>query len=47
MRFFCDPTVLIVEELGYLPMPAENVSALFQVISRRSLKGLSALKWGG
>jgi DNA replication protein DnaC len=30
---------LIVDELGYLPMPAEDASALFQVISRRYLKG--------
>ncbi len=39
MRFFCGPTVLIIDELGYLPMPAEDASALFQVISRRYLKG--------
>jgi DNA replication protein DnaC len=39
MRFFCGPTVLIVDELGYLPMPAEDAAALFQVISRRYLKG--------
>jgi DNA replication protein DnaC len=39
MRFFCGPGVLIVDELGYLPMPAEDASALFQVISRRYLKG--------
>ena len=39
MRFFSGPTVLIVDELGYLPMPADDASALFQVISRRYLKG--------
>ena len=39
MRFFCGPTVLIIDELGYLPMPAEDANALFQVISRRYLKG--------
>ncbi len=39
MRFFCGPTVLIVDELGYLPLPAEDASALFQVISRRYQKG--------
>jgi len=39
MRFFSGPTVLIVDELGYLPMPSEDASALFQVISRRYLKG--------
>ena len=39
MRFFNGPGVLIVDELGYLPMPAEDASALFQVITRRYLKG--------
>ena len=39
MRFFSGPGVLIVDELGYLPMPAEDASALFQVIARRYLKG--------
>jgi DNA replication protein DnaC len=38
MRFFCGPTVLIIDELGYLPMPAEDAAALFQVISRRYQK---------
>ena len=39
MRFFSGPGVLIVDELGYLPMPTEDASALFQVIARRYLKG--------
>jgi len=39
MRFFNGPGVLIIDELGYLPMPAEDAAALFQVISRRYLKG--------
>ena len=39
MRFFNGPGVLIVDELGYLPMPAEDAAALFQVITRRYLKG--------
>ena len=39
MRFFNGPTVLIVDELGYLPMPAEDANALFQVISQRYLRG--------
>jgi len=39
MRFFSGPGALIVDELGYLPMPAEDAAALFQVISRRYLKG--------
>lgn len=39
MRFYSGPAVLIVDELGYLGMPAEDAAALFQVISRRYLKG--------
>ena len=39
MRFFSGPKVLIVDELGYLPMPSEDAAALFQVISRRYQKG--------
>lgn len=38
MRFFAGPTVLIIDELGYLSMPADDAAALFQVISRRYLK---------
>jgi DNA replication protein DnaC len=39
MRLFSGPGVLIVDELGYLSMPTEDASALFQVIARRYLKG--------
>jgi hypothetical protein len=39
MRFSNGPSVLIVDELGYLPMPAEDANALFQVISQRYLRG--------
>jgi len=39
MRFFSGPGVLIIDELGYLPMQAEAAAALFQVVSRRYLKG--------
>lgn len=39
MRFFNGPGVLIIDELGYLPMPAEDANALFQVISQRYLRG--------
>jgi len=53
MRFFSGPAVLIVDELGYLPMPAEDAAALFQVIARRYLKGsvilttnLGVASWG-
>ena len=35
MRFWAGPQLLIIDELGYLPMPSEAASHLFQVISRR------------
>src|SRR5207253_5056277 len=35
MRFWNGPQLLIVDELGYLPMPAEAASHLFQVVTRR------------
>ena len=38
MRFFAGPTLLAIDELGYLPLPAEAASALFQVVSQRYLK---------
>ena len=38
MRFFAGPAVLIIDELGYLPMPTEDANALFQVISQHYLK---------
>ncbi|MFN3217055.1 MAG: IS21-like element helper ATPase IstB [Acidimicrobiales bacterium] len=39
MRFYAGPGVLIIDELGYLPMPADDANALFQVIAQRYLKG--------
>jgi len=39
MRFFNGPSVLIIDELGYLPMPAEDANALFQVVAQRYLRG--------
>jgi DNA replication protein DnaC len=38
MRFYAGPTLLAIDELGYLPLPAEAASALFQVVSQRYLK---------
>jgi DNA replication protein DnaC len=35
MRFWNGPQLLIIDELGYLPMPGEAASHLFQVITRR------------
>ena len=53
MNFFASPRLLIVDELGYLPMPAEDAAILFQVISRRYMKGSvilttnrSVAEWG-
>jgi DNA replication protein DnaC len=39
MSFFSAPQLLVVDELGYLPMAGEAAAALFQVIARRYLKG--------
>jgi DNA replication protein DnaC len=38
MRFYNGPTLLVIDELGYLPLPAEAASALFQVVAQRYLK---------
>jgi DNA replication protein DnaC len=54
MRFYAGPRLLIIDELGYLPMPAEGAAALFQVITQRYGKGSIVLttnlgvgSWGG
>jgi IstB-like ATP binding protein len=47
MRLFNGPSMLIVDELGYLPMPAEDANALFQVISQRYLRGSIILTTNG
>jgi DNA replication protein DnaC len=39
MRFFAGPRLLIIDEVGYLPMASEAAAALFQVITQRYLKG--------
>ena len=53
MRFYAGPSLLIVDEVGYLPMPAEAAAALFQVVTQRYLKGsiclttnLGIASWG-
>jgi len=43
MRFYAGPKLLIIDEVGYLPLPAEAAAALFQVVSQRYLKGSIAL----
>jgi DNA replication protein DnaC len=53
MRFFAGPRLLIIDEVGYLPLASEAAAALFQVISQRYLKGsiclttnLGVSQWG-
>lgn len=43
MRFYAGPRLLIIDEVGYLPLPAEAAAALFQVVSQRYLRGSIAL----
>jgi DNA replication protein DnaC len=39
MRFYAGASLLVIDELGYLPLPAEAAAALFQVVNQRYLKG--------
>jgi DNA replication protein DnaC len=39
MRFYAGPRLLIIDELGYLPLAAEAAAALFQVVTQRYPKG--------
>jgi DNA replication protein DnaC len=43
MRFWSGPQLLVIDELGYLPMAGEAAAHLFQVISRRYQNGSIAL----
>lgn len=43
MRFFAGPGLLVIDELGYLPLPAEAASALFQVVTQRYLKSSTVI----
>jgi DNA replication protein DnaC len=43
MRFFAGPRLLVIDEVGYLPMASEAAAALFQVISQRYLKSSTVL----
>ena len=43
MRFFAGPRLLIIDEVGYLPLQNEAAAALFQVITRRYLKSSTVL----
>ena len=53
MQFYAGPRLLIIDEVGYLPMAGEAAAALFQVVTRRYLKGsiclttnLGIASWG-
>jgi DNA replication protein DnaC len=39
MRFYAGPSLLLIDEVGWLPLASEAAAALFQVITQRSLKG--------
>ena len=44
MRFFAGPRLLVIDEVGYLPLQNEAAAAaLFQVITRRYLKSSTIL----
>lgn len=43
MRFFAGPRLLVIDEVGYLPMANEAAAALFQVITQRYLKSSTVL----
>src|SRR6202167_2101305 len=53
MRFYAGPRLLIIDEVGYLPLQSEAAAALFQVITQRYLKSsivmttnLGVSSWG-
>jgi len=43
MRFFAGPRLLVIDEMGYLPLASEAAAALFQVITTRYLKSSTVL----
>jgi DNA replication protein DnaC len=43
MRFYAGPRLLIIDELGYLPLAADAAAALFQVINTRYANGSSTI----
>ncbi|GAU71414.1 putative transposase [Streptomyces sp. NBRC 110611] len=43
MNFFSGPKLMVIDELGYLPLPEDGASALFQVINQRYLKSSTIL----
>jgi DNA replication protein DnaC len=43
MRFFAGPRLLVIDEVGYLPLQNEAAASLFQVITTRYLKSSTVL----
>jgi len=43
MRFYAGPRLLIIDEVGYLPLASEAAAALFQVVTQRYLKSSTVL----
>ncbi|MDA8357712.1 MAG: IS21-like element helper ATPase IstB [Actinomycetota bacterium] len=43
MRFYSSPRLLIIDELGYLPLAEEAAAALFQVVTQRYLKASTCI----
>jgi DNA replication protein DnaC len=43
MRFFAGPRLLVIDEVGYLPLQSEAAASLFQVITTRYLKSSTVL----
>ncbi len=43
MRFYAGPKMLVIDELGYLPLAADAATALFQVINTRYAGGLATV----
>jgi DNA replication protein DnaC len=43
MRFYAGPRLLVLDELGYLPLAADAAAALFQVINTRYANGSSTI----
>ena len=40
LRKYLKPALLLIDELGYLPIDKRGADLLFQVISQRSMKGV-------
>jgi DNA replication protein DnaC len=43
LKMFCQPKLLIIDEVGYLPLDASQASLLFEVITKRYEKGASII----